>query len=152
MTQPMNLRESMFCEGQIGGPVWKFQLSLIRPSGPGPSFLVTKQLLRWEGAVHRNPPWKITRAQNGGKRGPRKNFLGAIIGSPTQSEQGLGDVITSRSHCILSSEQLSELRWRSAWARGQQHSWGQLGGSVVRTQFSKRITAYRRGNCPSRWP
>lgn len=67
----------MFCEGQIGGPVWKFQLSLIRPSGPGPSFRVTKQLLRWEGAIHRNPLWKVTRAQNGGKRGqefPGRNY------------------------------------------------------------------------------
>lgn len=44
------------------------------------------------------------------KRDYTLELLGVILGSPTKSKQGLGEVITSRIHCMLSSEQLSEPR------------------------------------------
>lgn len=98
------------------GPCLKVPTKFNSSLWPGPSFLVTKQLLRWG----RGNPWEtlLENYQSSEwrqKRPQERISLGAIISS--QSEQGLGDVITSKSHCILSSEQLSELRWRSAWAR-----------------------------------
>lgn len=145
---PWTLEKVCSMRVRLGSPVWKFQLSLIRPSGPGPSFLVTETALEVRrGAIHRNPPGRLPELRMEA-RGPRKNFLGAIIGSPTPEWARLG-------WCHYIQKPLHTVQWAAfrtemtlSMSRGQQHSWGQLGGSVVRTQFSKRITAYRREIAP----